>query len=148
MGTGCYNFPNKPKCAHSRGVSFGIVEFYGKGIENRDLGFFLTVKEEMEHSLGISKASVGVTSTVGCRENFYGVGADVSFGMGGFGVSAGPNNQGRAQSTGVEIGMSVGIQGAFSKTWSWTIGDAVRFIAKSRHGDGGLLRKNGECGCN
>ena len=129
------------------GVSFGFVEFFGSGIENRDFGIFITVKEELEGSLGLAKASFGTSATVGCRSNFDGVGTEIAVGLGNAGIGIGPGKNDSVQSTSADIGFQLGVQGSLTKTFSFTIGDAARFLAKKFNGDAGSIRQNGSCEC-
>ena len=129
------------------GATVGFVEYTGPGVQNRDFGLFATISKHYDGG-GLIKAGVGGSYTSGCRQNFDGIGAEISVGLlrgsAKIGVDSGSS---MPTSFGGEVGFAIGAEGSITQTWSATIGDVARGIARMIHGDGGSIQNNGSCQC-
>jgi hypothetical protein len=108
---------------------------FGTPGSNFDLGVFGTVKKPVG-GFKSGKLAVGISNTAGCRSNFDGTDAGVEVGfvfVSGDASGIGDGKSGN-EGYGVEIGAAVGGEGYISNTWSGTIGDVARLIAKLRSG--------------
>jgi len=117
------------------GIEVGLVEFTGPGIANRDFGLYGTIKKN-HGGLALAKTVVGVSQTLGCRDNFDGVDAEATLGLlevggtiGGMADNQVPN------SLSLEIGPQIGYEVNLTYTRSITVGDIARGVARIIYGD-------------
>jgi uncharacterized protein RhaS with RHS repeats len=123
------------------GFELGIVEFMGPGIQNYDIGGYVSFKRP--HSgLAFARATMGVSHTRGSRRNFDGLDAEVNVGLGEVGVTAGglANNE-MPNSYAVYFGPQIGYEVNQTATGSFTAGDVARIFARV-YGDGGSVFNN------
>jgi len=120
------------------GIDVGFVLFdgtnggglFGSGGGPLDFGLFGTIKKPIG-GYANGKVTVGLSQTLGCRNNFDGTGDEVELGLVIFGLTAGGlgDNDISNNSLGIELGVTAGYEAFQTQTGSLTIRDIIRFVS-------------------